>query len=225
MEAKPQSSVAERASLWRGPQATRRRLLDAGTVLFSRHGLNGTRIDAIAGEAGVNKQLIYYHFGGKDGLFTAVLEEAYADIRKRERSLDLTALEPAEAMETLVGFTFDYLVENPSFLALLTDENLHRAVHLKNSAVLRDLRSPFIDLLARTLRRGERSGVFRQSVDPVQFYMSLAGLCYFYHANIHTLSALFDADLGTASALASRRAHVVQFVLGFLKRQPHQRKT
>lgn len=201
----------------RDPEATRQNLIAAGTELFARFGLYGARVDAIASAAGVSKQLIYYHFGDKEGLYTAVLEAIYADIRARERDLDLAALQPHAAMVTLVSFTFDYLVENPLFVPLLSDENTHRAAHLKNSAVLDDLRSPFIALIDATLRRGEKDGAFRPGVDPVQFYMSLAGLCYFYHANIHTLSVLFDRPLGSPDALAERRAHVLQFVTGFLE--------
>ncbi len=201
----------------RDPEASRQSLLSAGAEVFARLGLHGARVDAIAAAAGVNKQLIYYHFGDKEGLYKAVLEATYADIRARERELELTALPPVAAMEVLAGFTFDYLVENPFFVPLLSDENTHRAVHLKNSAVLDDLRSPFIGFIDETLRRGEEAGVFRTGVDATQFYISLAGLCYFYHANIHTLSVLFDRPLGSPEALAERRTHVLRFVTGFLE--------
>jgi TetR/AcrR family transcriptional regulator len=209
----------------RAPEATRQALLEAGRDIFARLGLHGARVDAIATAAGVNKQLIYYHFGDKEGLYKAVLEATYAEIRARERALDLAALTPVAAMETLVGFTFDYLVENPSFVALLSDENTHRAEHLKRSPVLDDLRSPFVGFIDETLRRGREAGVFRGGVDPTQFYISLAGLCYFYHANIHTLSVLFGRNLGDAEALAERRAHILQFVMGFLTShwQAHRR--
>lgn len=200
----------------RDAEQSRRLLLDAGRAHFARHGLNGARVDAIAAEAGVNKQLIYYHFGDKDGLYQAVLDAAYADIRQRERELDLAALSPADAMRRLAGFTFDYLVENRHFVALLTDENLHRGVHLRRSSVPGAVRAPLVGLIAQTLERGERAGVFRAGIDPVQFYLSLAGLCYFYHANSHTLSVLFDQDLEEPEALARRRAHVLQFVMGFV---------
>lgn len=210
------ADASARAEPARDPEASRRKLLEAGRDAFARHGLLGARVDVIADAAGVNKQLIYYHFGDKEGLYKAVLEAAYADIRARERALDLAALDAEAAMRALVGFTFDYLVETPSFVALLSDENTHRGVHLSDSAVLGELRSPFIDMIAETLARGAHAGVFRAGVDPAQFYMSLAGLCYFYHANIHTLSRLFGQDLQADEALARRRAHVLDFTMGYL---------
>ncbi|MGH6681951.1 MAG: TetR family transcriptional regulator [Bradyrhizobium sp.] len=200
----------------RNPEETRRKLIDAGMDVFARYGLLGARVDMIAEQAGVNKQLIYYHFGDKDGLYSAVLEAAYRDIRASERELSLAELAPDVAIERLTKFSFDYLVANPAFVALLRDENVHRGTHLRQSPVLRELRSPFIQMIAETLRRGERAGIFRSGIDPVQFYMSLTGLCYFYLTNIHTLSELFDQDLNAPEALARRRAHVVEFVMGFL---------
>lgn len=198
-------------------EETRRRLLSAAREEFARLGLMGARVDLIARKANANKQLIYYHFGDKDGLYAAVLEESYRDIRLRERQLELDSLDPEAAMKRLVAFTFDYVVSTPSFVALVTDENVHRAQHLKDSAVVRELRTPFVDLLAETLVRGEREGIFRGGVDPAQFYMSLAGMCFFYFANIHTLSALFGSNLQSDEAIELRRAHVIEFAMASLR--------
>lgn len=198
-------------------ESSRTRLLAAAKEEFSRFGLMGARVDLIARRADVNKQLIYYHFGDKDGLYAAVLEEIYRDIRLRERELDLGALKPEEAMRRLVEFTFDYVAANPAFVALLTDENVHGGVHLQNSQVLADLRSPFVGMIAETLARGAEKGVFRPGVDPAQFYISLAGMSFFYFTNIHTLSALFAKDLRAPAALKRRRAHVLDIIMASLR--------
>lgn len=197
--------------------SSRARLLAAAKEEFARFGLMGARVDLIARRADVNKQLIYYHFRDKDGLYAAVLEEIYRDIRLRERQLDLGALNPEAAMRRLVEFTFDYVAANPAFVALLTDENVHGGVHLQNSEVLADLRSPFVGLIAETLERGATKGVFRAGVDPAQFYISLAGMSFFYFTNIHTLSALFAKDLRAPASVGRRRAHILDFVLASLR--------
>ena len=54
------------------------------------------------------------------------------------------------------------------------------------------MNSPLVQLLADVLERGRRDGVFR-GVDPVQLYISIAGLAYFYLSNNHTLSTIFGA--------------------------------
>ena len=58
----------------RDPERTRARLLDAALAEFAAHGRAGARTSAIAARAGVNKQLISHHFGGKDGLYAALVE-------------------------------------------------------------------------------------------------------------------------------------------------------
>jgi TetR/AcrR family transcriptional regulator len=63
----------------RDPERTRAALLDAALVEFAAHGRAGARTSAIAARAGVNKQLISHHFGGKDGLYAALVERWEAD--------------------------------------------------------------------------------------------------------------------------------------------------
>ena len=72
------------------------------------------------------------------------------------------------------------------------------------------------EAIAARLSRGEQAKVFRSGVAPVQLYISIAGLCFFYSANIHTLGILFDRDLRSKDAVAERRAHVIDFVIGYL---------
>lgn len=192
-------------------------LLAAARAEFAARGLEGARVDEIARRAGVNKQLVYHHFGNKDDLYQRVLESVYSEIRARERALDLSKLPPEKAMRRFVEFTFDYLDENRDFVVLLTDENLHGGRHLQDSAALQTLHSPLISVLDEVLRRGAQEGVFRPDIDPRQIYMSIAALGFFYFNNVHTLSAIFGRDFGAKRAVAERRRHVVDFVMNALK--------
>lgn len=203
----------------RDPDQTRTRILQAATQEFHRFGLGGARVDRIAESAGVNKRMLYYYYGSKDDLFLAVLESVYEQIRGEERRLELTRLDPAEAIAQLVSFTWHYYLNHPEFLTLLNSENLHEARHLKRSGHVRSLHSPFVQMLAEVLERGRAAGVFRDGVDPVQLYISVAGLCYFYLGNRHTLAAIFDRDLMTPPALATRLAHVTEVILGYLQQR------
>jgi AcrR family transcriptional regulator len=191
-------------------------ILAAARDEFAEHGLGGARVDRIAERAGLNKRLIYYYFEDKDKLFQAVLEQTYRDIRQRELELHLQELEPATAVRRLVEFTWDYYLEHPEFLTLLNSANLHRARHLTDSRRARELNSPLIETLAAVLERGRREGVFRGGVDPVQLYVSIAGMAYFYLSNSHTLSAIFGRDLLAPRARAERLSHMTDVILGYL---------
>ncbi|MBH1965087.1 MAG: TetR family transcriptional regulator [Comamonadaceae bacterium] len=195
-------------------------LVTAAVGEFSRKGFAGARVDEIAKEAGVNKQLVYHYFGSKQDLYEAALEKVYTEIRDRERTLSLDALEPREAMEKLVGFSFDHLQKHPEFIALVADENRHLGSHMKTSKRFHKMHSPLINMMGSTLERGVRKGVFRPNSDPIQVYISIAALSYFYFSNNHTLSTIFSRSLRTRAALAARRAHVIVFAMRALCIEP-----
>lgn len=193
-------------------------ILAAARDEFAEFGLGGARMDRIAERAGLNKRLIYYYFQDKEKLFQAVLEQTYRDIREEEAKLHLEDLAPADAVRRLVAFTWDYYLAHPEFLTLLNSANLHKARHLAGSQRARVLNSPLIDMLARILERGQRDGSFRGGVDPVQLYVSIAALSYFYLSNNATLSAIFGRDLMTPKARAERLSHMTDVILGYLLR-------
>jgi len=191
-------------------------ILAAARDEFAEHGLGGARVDRIAERAGLNKRLIYYYFADKETLFQAVLEQTYRDIREQERKLHLTDLEPETAVRRLIEFTWDYYLAHPEFITLLNSANLHKARHLAESERARELNSPLIETLAAVLERGRRTGRFRGGVDPVQLYVSIAGLAYFYLSNSYTLSAIFGRDLLSPKARSERLSHMTDVVLGYL---------
>jgi AcrR family transcriptional regulator len=202
----------------RDADRTQQEILSAAMADFSERGFGGARIDGIAERAGVNKRLIYYYFGSKEGLFLAVLEQTYADIRSAERALHLQDLDPVDAVRRLVAFTWEHYLAHPEFLTLLNSENLHRARHLKQSQRIREMNSPLIQTLGDVLERGRRNGVFRGGVDAVQLYISIAALAYFYLSNNHTLSTIFGRDLMSPKALSERLSHITEVVLGYVLR-------
>ena len=199
-------------------KGTRERILTAATAEFAQHGFGGARVERIAARADANKRMLYYYFGSKDELFLAVLEEAYAHIRSAEHDLDLEHADPREALKRLVEFTWNYYLEHPEFMALLATENLHKGSHVHRSRRVRKLHSPLVDTLRDILRRGQRQGLFRRGVDPVQLYISIAGEGYFYLSNRYTLSRIFNRDLMEPRQLSGRARHITDMMLNAVRR-------
>ena len=100
-----------------------------------------------------------------------------------------------EAIERLIDFTWNYFLRNPEFLALLNTENLAHARHLKRSTKVKSMHSPFVEMIRTVVTRGVESGDFVVAVDPMQLYISIAALCFFYLSNSATLSVIFGRDL------------------------------
>nr|WP_281417353.1 hypothetical protein [Plastoroseomonas hellenica] len=120
-------------------------------------------------------------------------------------------------MARLVRFNLRYTAAHPEFVALLNQENIHRAAYLQRSQQVQALYSPLLDALRGVLARGEVAGVFRTGVDPLQLYVTIVALGHFFIANRHTLSTIFGAGLDTEAALDAREAHCVDVVLSFLR--------
>ncbi|MGH8796723.1 MAG: TetR/AcrR family transcriptional regulator, partial [Caldimonas sp.] len=59
-------------------------------------------------------------------------------------------------------------------------------------------------------------GLFRGGIDPVQLYISIAGLAYFYLSNSQTLSTIFGRDLLSAKARTERLSHITEVVMGYV---------
>src|SRR5262245_61724743 len=203
----------------RDAEATKQRILKASRAEFARHGYSGARVDRIARAARTNKRMLYYHVGNKDALYLEALETAYSDIRAAEQELRLEDMEALQAIERLVRFTWDYFVANPEFIALLNTENLHKARNLKRSRQIASMNSPVVATVGRILEEGVKRGLIRAGIDPLQLYISIAALCYFYLSNLHTLTVVFDGSLKDQRALDARVAHVVDFVLNGLRRK------
>jgi AcrR family transcriptional regulator len=207
-----------RRAITRDPERTRGAILAAATQEFTANGLTGARVDAIARRARVNKRMIYHYFGDKSGLYLAVLEATYRSIRAAEMDLHLTDRDPVDGMRELVRFTWGYFLAHPEFLSLLGTENLHKAAYLKRSKRIRELHSPLVGMISALLERGARARVFRAGVDPVELYITIAALGFFYLSNRHTLSTIFGRDLAAPKNIAAREQHIVDVVLSYLRR-------
>jgi AcrR family transcriptional regulator len=188
----------------RDPEATRTRILAAAKLEFARNGLGGARVDVIAERAQANKRMLYHYFGNKEALFRITLEDAYGDIRAAEAKLELERDEPIPALKRLVGFTWQYYLDNPEFITLVNSENLHKARHIKGSERMRDLSRPFVNRMRTLLERGAALGLFREDLDAVQVNITIAAIGYYYLTNRFTGSIVFERDLMTDRALAER---------------------
>lgn len=200
----------------RNAEAAQADLIASARREFAEKGFALAGIEAIAEPTGLNKKMIYHYFGSKEGLYIAVLEQAYKGIRAMEKNLHLDKLEPLEAIRTLVEATWDYYVANPDFLALVNQENLLRAEYLKRSGIVQRQTSTLLRRVKSVLDRGVKDGSIRPGIDPMQLNHSIAGLGFYYLNNRFTNTELYAFDHMTPEALAARRKFIVDFVMSFV---------
>ena len=192
-------------------------ILAVARAEFVEHGLSGARVDAIAERTRTTKRMIYYYFGSKEGLYSAVLEQAYADIRTSEATLALEDLDPLAALRRLIEFTFDYEAAHPDFVRLIAIENIHQATYLKQLPMIRSVNANAIATLDSILTRGRQQGVFTRACSAVDVHLMISGLCFYRVSNRHTFEALFDCDLAAAEVRDRHKAMVADLIVGYLR--------
>jgi AcrR family transcriptional regulator len=196
---------------------TRARILNVALQEFSRLGLSGARIDAIALESGLNKGMIYYHFGSKEDLYVAALEESYRRFRQIEEGVQIDeSLAPLPALGMLVGASFDFHAAHPEYIRMVMSENINQGEYIRKIPALRAINRSAITLLEHLCRRGIAEGVFRADLDPVDLHMSISALSFYNVSNRHTFSFIFDRDLAAPEVHAARRASVVDTILRYV---------
>ncbi len=200
----------------RDAERTKREILAAAMMEFAEYGDTGARIDRIAERANYNKALIYSYFGNKEDLYAVVLREAYVQIREGERQLDLAALGPKEAIVKLLRFTARHFHDNPWFMRLLNTENQRRGQTIRTMEGVAEINSHLVEELCGIIQRGQAEGVFRDGVDPVELYLSIAGIFYFPLSNSYTLSVVFKPGIDTEEWLEARMKHAEEMVLAYL---------
>ncbi|MFB5151597.1 TetR family transcriptional regulator [Burkholderia orbicola] len=203
----------------RDPEGTRRRILMAAAEEFANGGLFGARVDQIARRAETNERMLYYYFGSKEQLFTAVLEHAFSALTEAERVLDLDGVAPVEAVTRLAHFVWDYYRDHPELLRLINNENLHEARYLHKSTRIREMMSPIVAKLGNVLMRGQKAGLFRGDVDPLRFYVTLSGLGYYIVSNRFTLAATLGRDFTDTDERAAMVRMNTEVLLAYLLRR------
>jgi AcrR family transcriptional regulator len=200
------------------PVRTMAGILEVATAEFAAKGLSGARIDEIAATTKTSKRMIYYYFNSKEGLYIAVLEEAYRKIRQIEKQLHLEDLEPEAALRKLVGFTVDYQWSNPDFVRLVMNENIHHGVFLAQSKTIQGLNIPVIHAVQQVYERGVEQGVFRPNLDPLDIHMTISGLSFFNVSNQHTFSLIFKHSLDNLANYQARRDSIIETICRYVRR-------
>jgi AcrR family transcriptional regulator len=196
---------------------TRNEILDVATSEFADRGFAGARVDEIAERTRTTKRMIYYYFGGKEQLYVAVLERAYATAREAEREVDVDDLEPAAAIRRLAELTFDHHESHPDFIRLVSIENIHRAEHIAGREDFAGENSRAIELIEAILERGRADGSFTRDIDAVDLHMMISAFCVFRVANRHTFGAIFDRDLADPALRERYRQMLGDMVVEYLR--------
>ena len=198
-------------------ERTKAEILAVATEEFATHGLSGARVDAIAERTRTSKRMIYYYFEGKEGLYRAVLEKAYSEIRSLDTQVGIEDSEPVEAIRKIIEITFDYDETHPFFISLVTAENVQRGRNIAKLTSIKRRSAGVLHVLGAILSRGAREGVFRDDVSALDLHLFISSFCVFRVSNRFTFGTVFDCDLSDAVVRTRHKNMLVDAVLRYLE--------
>ncbi|MEN1729126.1 MAG: TetR/AcrR family transcriptional regulator [Pseudomonadota bacterium] len=170
------------------PSDTRERFIQAATRLFSERGFYGASMDQIAREVGLTKQAMIHHFGTKEKLYGAVLEDI------SERLMDELAKQGKETPVTFpesIQQIFRYTRKNPLESRVLMRELLDNRSRTNRAG--RWYLKPFLDRLNGALKE---TGAWHKASDAdiaARVYQLLGAISYF-EVSTATLEAMYSSE-------------------------------
>ena len=194
------------------PEGNRSAILLAAIAQFAARGFNGGRVDAIAKASGCDKQMLYYYFTSKEGLYIATLEYAYTQIRQSQSERTIDPRQPLESLCELIVSSFDFVLEHPDIIRLIANENNERAVFLKKSTLIRKINLPIIDKIEEALQAGVKQGRIRRDISAVELHQITSSLINHYINNAFTFGYIFDVDLFSHRSRAAFRKTITKVV-------------
>ncbi|WP_338050094.1 TetR/AcrR family transcriptional regulator [Pseudomonas typographi] len=196
-----------------GKRNTLKRLLAAARVEFASKGLAGARVEDIARDAGITKQLVYHYYGSKDGLFVAVLDESSETIMSELVGLNVESLAPPAALRAMLNHFFDQYRDDPLLGDLALEGIRYHHSHQTPRNRFLELAPALIEKLDSILKRGALSGEFRPDINPRLLLASAALLTSGWFTNRYSVSALTGLDTESAEGMATWREYSAQWVL------------
>lgn len=155
------------------------RIVAAAAEVFAARGFDGARVDAIARRAGINKAMLYYHVGGKERLYSAVLVESIDRALVLLRAATAGASSPSEKLQAILATLAEFGTSNPEFIPIVMREVTSGGRHLPDEMSLR--LSAVFRIVADVLAEGVAQGVFRPT-DPLLTHVTLVGALMYLRA-------------------------------------------
>ena len=206
----------------RDAERTRQVIVNAAEAVFAEHGYDGARIDVIAQVSGYNKSLIGQYFGDKLGLYTEVLKRTNRDLTALQVRILAPLLEQntiAMSAETFRAFLtiavqtmFDYLLDHPHFLRILTWEMAKGWQTYKQ--IVSHLQREDRDQFEQFFQQAEQAGLLRSGFTPLIQLAMITPICQSYLAYLPLYQVMLpEEDISSEEALSRACKHLVTFIV------------
>ena len=156
------------------PEYKRTRVLQAAKELFVEQGFHPTSMSQIAAKSGITQSMLHYYFGSKQGLFQAVLAEAFIPLFSERLFPKGSALDFSELTRAAIAIRFRFFQKNPDILKLLS--RTFNMDEYQPSALAREIGGKWIDIY----RDAQRKGQIRSDIAPEYLWVMYLSLTTYW---------------------------------------------
>lgn len=178
---------------------SKEKILETALVEFADKGYEGSRVDRIAIEAGVNKALIYYHFKSKEELYVSTINYLFKKSAPTELEIP-SYLTVREKMLLLIRHFTTFIHHNPIFVKLM-DQAVKKSNSLFDNLYEQNL---YFQTVMALYFEGVAKGEIRILDEPVDYLISLLGSCYFFYSHQNALYKFYSNKLNEKEFLEMR---------------------
>lgn len=196
---------------------TEEKILAAAQSVFLRKGMDGTRMQEIADEAGINKALLHYYFRSKQKLFEAIFEKAFTQILPDIINMVESDKNFIEKLNIFIDNYFDLLMKNPFLPGFILTE-INRDSDLIVSVFRKHGVNPsvFLEVAKKEMGKGNI-----RKMDPRELLINILALCIFPFAARPLLEIIFfnNDEKAYKEFLILRKENVKEFVIKSIREE------
>jgi AcrR family transcriptional regulator len=202
------------------PEGNRAAILTSAVAEFAARGLHGGRIDTIAKASGCDKQMLYYYFTNKEGLYVAALEHAYSQIRRSQMEQTVDRENPLRSLIEIVLASYDFVTANSDVIRLISNENTEKGEYIRKSSLVRGINLPIISKIEEIIAAGTQIGAFRADLIALEFHRLTSALINHNINNAYTFGYIFDVDLLSRQSRDRFRVTIADVISRYVMRIP-----
>jgi len=155
--------------------STEEKILEAAKTVFHRKGFDGTRMQEIADEAGINKSLLHYYYRSKENLFDAVFKDAFNELFKKIFTIVGSDISFEEKIRYILNDYIGFMQKNPYIPSFILNEINHNPARIAD--LMKNLPTPPAEILTRVKKSLEDEGI--KGIDHRQFIINIVSLSIF----------------------------------------------
>ena len=155
--------------------STEEKILDAAKTVFHKKGFDGTRMQEIADEAGINKALLHYYYRSKENLFDAVFKDAFNELFKKIFSVVGSTIPFEEKIRYIFNDYIGFMQRNPYIPSFILNEIHHNPARITD--LLQGLPTPPSEILNKVKKSLEDEAI--KGIDHRQFIINIISLSIF----------------------------------------------